>query len=102
MFIRQLGLFVQELEAGPFVFLLSHSIPVAYWDTRAEAVPPGRFRTDRNFNKSTTRHLNKWLRGKEYATIPHGMIVAAFQHISIYTATRAAEWPGLDRGSVTL
>lgn len=83
MKIRQLGLYAQELEAGPFLFLLSHSVPVAYRDARADAPPPGAFRTDRFFSKATTAHLNKWL-GKtgRYSTIPHDLIVDAFNSLS--------------------
>lgn len=98
MKLRQLGLGAQELEAGPFVFLISHSIPVAYRDTRPDAMPPGWFRTDRNFNKATTRHINKWLEKKRFATIPHDMIVAAFENISRYAPVPSVLWPGGQEG----
>ncbi len=84
MILRQLGLGVQELEAGPITILLSHSIPVAYRDIRPDAMPPGLYRTDMWFSKATTLHLNKWLHGKRYATLPHDLIVSAFQGISRY------------------
>lgn len=85
MKVRQLGLHAQELEAGPLKFLLSCSIPVAYRDTRENAMPPGWFRTDRRFSKATTRHLNAWLKGKRYATIPHDMILEAFDSVSRFS-----------------
>ena len=83
MRIRQLGLYAQELETGPFTFLLSHSVPVAYRDSRVDAQPPGLFRTDRYFSKATTAHINKWL-GKtpRVSTIPHDLIVTAFDGLS--------------------
>jgi hypothetical protein len=83
MKLRSLGLSAQELETGPFLFLLSHSLPVAYRDTRPEAMRPGLYRTDRVFNKSITRHINTWLRDKgQYATVPHDVIVSTFEEIS--------------------
>lgn len=65
------------------MFLLSYSIPVAYHDTSGTQTLSW-FKTDRNFNKATTRHLNKWLSGKRFATVPHDLIVEAFQQISRY------------------
>lgn len=88
MILRQLGLHVQELETGPLTFLLSRSIPVAYVDRREAALPPGVYRTDRYFSKATTAHLNKWLRDQSpYATIPHDLIVQAFQSVSRFSQT---------------
>lgn len=85
MKLRQLGLNTQELWDGPFVFFLSDSVPVAYRDLRADASPPGIYRTDAWFSKATTLRLNKWLHGKEYATVPHHLIVRAFEGLSRYT-----------------
>ena len=87
MRLRHLGLNVQELEAGPFLFLLSNSVPVAYADTRPEAMAPGVFRSDGYFGKATTRHQNKWLADRRpYATVPHDLVVQAFESVSRYTA----------------
>ena len=86
MKLRQLGLHVQELEAGPLLFLVSQSVPVAYVDMRPEAMRPGVFRSDGYFNKATTRHQNAWLRDKgQYATIPHELVVQAFESVSRYS-----------------
>jgi hypothetical protein len=83
--IRQIGLNAQELETGPFLFLLSHSIPVAYRDTRPNAMRPGLFRTDKFFSKSTARHINKWLNGKgPFSVIPHDVLVETFRGLSRY------------------
>ena len=71
MILRSLGLHAQELEVGPYIFLLSHSIPVAYRDRSSGAMPPGLYRTDRSFNKSVTRHLNTWIRGRQGAHTAH-------------------------------
>ena len=90
MRLRQLGFGVQELEAGPFLFLLSQSVPVAYVDRRPEAMAPGVFRSDGYFGKATTRHQNKWLNPKRpYAVLPHELVVQAFEQISRYTTTPA-------------
>lgn len=88
MKLRPLGFGVQELEAGPFVFLLSQSIPVAYRDARPEAGLPGVYRTDAWFSKATTAHLNKWLGKREYATIPHRLIIRAFEGLSRYSESQ--------------
>ena len=88
MILRQLGLYAQELESGPFTFLLSHSIPVAYRDARPEAPAPGLYRTDAWYSKGTTQHLNKWLasKGGRYSTVPHDLVLEAFQGISRYSS----------------
>jgi hypothetical protein len=96
--IHQLSLGVQELEAGPFLFLLSHSTPVAYVDRRPEAMAPGVYRSDVYIGKATTRHQNKWLQDKKpYATIPHDLVVKALDSISKY-----AEQPVHDGASKRL
>jgi hypothetical protein len=83
MRLRQLGLYAQELESGPFTFLLSHSVPVAYRDSRPDAIPPGMFRTERFFSKATTAHINKWVgKNPRVATVPHDLIVTAFDALS--------------------
>lgn len=88
MRLRQLGLHVQELEAGPLRFLISQSVPVAYQDMRPEAMPPGVFRSDAYFNKATTRHQNAWLKDKgPYSTVPHELVIQAFESVSRYTNT---------------
>jgi hypothetical protein len=85
MRIRELGLRSFELETGPFAFLVSHGVPVAYRDRRPEAAAPGLYRTDKAWGKATTRHLNSWLKGKgPYATLPHDLITEAFSSISRY------------------
>jgi hypothetical protein len=85
MRLRQLGLYAQELESGPFTFLISHSVPVAYRDSRPDAPAPGLFRTDAYFSKATSAHLNKWLGKARYSTIPHDLIVTAFNDLSKWT-----------------
>jgi hypothetical protein len=79
MLLRSLGLKAQELEAGPYRFLLADSVPVAYTDgTRW-------FRTTRYFRKGTTKALNKWLLDREVTHVDQDVIVQAFQGISRYT-----------------
>ena len=93
MILRQLGLNAQELEVGPYLFLISHSIPVAYRDRSSGAMPPGLYRTDRFFSKSVTRHINTWLKGQASSTVPHDVVVQAFQNVSKYTQPADADWP---------
>jgi hypothetical protein len=92
MILRQLGLNAQELEVGPYLFLLSHSIPVAYRDRSSGAMPPGLYRTDRQYNKSVTRHVNRWIGERQASTVPHDVIVAAFQAISKFAGQPAETW----------
>jgi hypothetical protein len=80
MRIRTLGLKVQELEAGPFTFLLVDSQPVAYADRSLDV--PRYFRTQDYIRKGVTKALNKWLRGKAVEVVPQASIVGAFQGIS--------------------
>jgi len=100
MKFRQLGLNAVEMEEGPFVFLLSHSIPVAYRDRRPEAPSPGVFRTDltrrtdSRFSKAVARHLNKWLEDKgPHSTVPHNQIVAALDGVGLYSSGGIAPTP---------
>jgi hypothetical protein len=94
MKFRQLGLNAVEMEEGPFVFLLSHSIPVAYRDRRPDARAPGVFRTDRKFGKAVARHVNKWLEDKgPHSTVPHDLIVAALDGVGLYSSGGAAPTP---------
>ena len=59
MLLRTLGLRTQELAAGPYRFLLSDSIPVAYTDGTHWYV------TEMYHNKGTTKRLNKWLHAND-------------------------------------
>ena len=93
MILRQLGLNAQELEVGPFVFLLSHSVPVAYRDRSSGAMPPGLYRTEKWFSKSVTRHINTWLRGRPSSTVPHDVVIEAFKSVSKYATEETNTWP---------
>jgi hypothetical protein len=59
MLLRTLGLRTQELAAGPYRFLLSDSIPVAYTDGDHWYV------TDLWHNKATTKRINRWLHSND-------------------------------------
>lgn len=79
MMLRSLGFQAQELEAGPFVFFLSDSIPVAYrqgdqW-----------FRTDAKVRKGQTRQINKWLDGRPAVTVPDAQLRLTFASLSRFT-----------------
>lgn len=92
MRLRDLGLRAQELESGPYTFLLSKSTPVAYRDTSTGG--PKWYRTEKFFSKGTTRHLNAWLKNKPHAIVPHEQIIAAWEGLS-----KHAE-PSVERRSV--
>ena len=91
-----------ELSDGPYVFLISHGIPVAYWDRTPSAMPPGLYRTDRALTRGSTRHLNIWLQehGNRFATLPHDQILSALDSLSRFTEQpfflrrrRKDDWP---------
>lgn len=93
MILRELGLRVQELETGPFKFLLVDSQPVAYHDSSIGAW----FRaqeyvsTTRYQGKGITKALNKWLKDQEVTSVPRAKIVEAFQGISRYASESLVE-----------
>ena len=92
MKLREVGLRAIELETGPMVFLISHGQPVAYADRRPDAPAPGVYRTDRAFSKATTRHLNLWLKQRgAFATLPHDLIVQAFNGVSRFSQPGEAQ-----------
>lgn len=82
MKVKTLGLRVQELETGPYTFLLVDSIPIAYRDRSPEAPRPGVFKTDRRFNKAATRAQNKWLATQPFEVVSQGQIEEIFRSVS--------------------
>ena len=83
MRIRGLGLRAQELEAGPYRFLLSDSIPVAYTDGATW------YKTVQYFDKATTKRLNRWFHdkasGMPVASVPQSEIVSVFESVSRFS-----------------
>lgn len=77
---------MQELETGPYTFLLVDSIPVAYRDRSPEAVAFGLYKTDRRFNKAATRAQNKWLGRERFSVVPHEQIVEVYRSVSRFGA----------------
>jgi hypothetical protein len=75
MILRHLGLYVQELEAGPYRFLLVDSVPVAYTDGTTW------YRTSQYFRKGATKALNKWLRDRPVQLIEQSAIGTLFQSL---------------------
>ncbi len=63
--IHQLGSNMVELELGDTWILFSYSTPVA-----ARVPGEGWFRTEKFHSMTTSRHINKWLGGREAATMP--------------------------------
>jgi len=93
MILRELGLRVQELETGPYVFLLVDSMPVAYQDKDRGAWyrPQEYVSTPRYMGKNVTKALNKWLKEKPVTVVPRAHIVTAFQGLSRYTPDAVAD-----------
>ena len=48
-----------ELTLGDITILFSYKTPVAGWDSE------GAFRTSQHYSSTTTRHINKYLGGKD-------------------------------------
>lgn len=91
MKVKTLGLRVQELETGPYTFLLVDSIPVAYRDRSPEAPGPGVFKTERRFNKAATRAENKWLHGLPFKVVSHDQIEEVFRSVSKFGESEPQE-----------
>ena len=59
MKLKNIGSNMTELDLGRVTILFSYSTPVAGMDEQ------GMFRTDRQYSPTTTRHINKYLGGKD-------------------------------------
>jgi len=59
MKIKSIGSNMTELNINGLSVLFSYSTPVAGWDDS------GAFRTSNHYSATTTKHINKYLRGKD-------------------------------------
>lgn len=59
MRIKPLASNMTELTVGNITILFSYKTPVAGWDSE------GAFRTSQHYSSTTTRHINKYLGGKD-------------------------------------
>ena len=59
MKLKAIGSNMTELNINGVSVLFSYSTPVAGWDDR------GAFRTSTHYSTTTTRHINKYLGGKD-------------------------------------
>lgn len=64
MKLTHLGANMTELNMGKFTVFYSYNTPVAYMDNTNGK----RYRTDKFWSKTTTRHLNFWLDRGYYET----------------------------------
>ena len=65
MQIKNIGSNMTELNLNGISVLFSYETPVAGWDDE------GAFRTDEKFSVTTSKHINKYLGGKDIGrTIP--------------------------------
>jgi hypothetical protein len=81
MRVRQLGLRAIELEVGPYTFLLSDAVPIAYRDESGYVRSDNRgIRGDDKPSKLASRHVNKWLKdkGARARVVPQADIMALF------------------------
>jgi hypothetical protein len=82
MRVRQLGLRAIELEVGPYTFLLSDAVPIAYRDESGyiRSDNRGDIRGDDKPSKLASRHVNHWLkqRGAKARVMPQAEIEALF------------------------
>lgn len=54
-----------EVDTEKYTVLVSYSTPVAYYNK----ISGGLYRTDKFWSKTTSRHINKWLDGREAETM---------------------------------
>ena len=64
--LSPIGSNVTELDKGDVTILFSYSTPVAAWDRSIGKY----FRTAQSFSRTTTKHINKWLKGKPADFMP--------------------------------
>jgi hypothetical protein len=65
MKLRNVGSNMTELDlTGGNTVLFSYETPVA------ASTPDGFVRTDKHHSPTTSRHINKWLEGREAKTVP--------------------------------
>jgi hypothetical protein len=71
MKIEPIGSNMTELTFSDKSVLFSYSTPVAGWDIA------GAFRTDQHYSATTTKHINKYLGGKDIGrVVPQSFIEA--------------------------
>jgi hypothetical protein len=69
MKLRNIGSNMTELEINSTSVLFSYETPVAGWDSK------GAFRTDTRYSSTTSKHINKYLGGKDIGrTVPQSYI----------------------------
>ena len=69
MKLRNIGSNMTELEINGTSILFSYETPVAGWDNK------GAFRTDTRYSSTTSKHINKYLGGKDIGrTVPQSYI----------------------------
>jgi hypothetical protein len=61
--LKKVGSNMTELEVGNTSILFSYQTPVAGWDDR------GAFRSSDWFSTTTTKHINKYLGGKDIGRV---------------------------------
>tara|TARA_R110000787_G_scaffold60210_1_gene136486 strand:- start:440 stop:700 length:261 start_codon:yes stop_codon:yes gene_type:complete len=70
MQIKSIGSNMTELQIMGMSILFSYETPVAGWDDK------GAFRTDEKFSSTTSKHINKYLGGKDIGrTVAQSYIV---------------------------
>ena len=68
--LKQIGCNMTELKLNRNLILFSYSTPVAYED-----IPTGNcWHTDKFFSRTTTRHINQWLGGRESAKVSQSLL----------------------------
>ena len=69
MQIKPIASNMTELQILGMSILFSYQTPVAGWDDK------GAFRTEQNFSATTSKHINKYLGGKDIGrTVPQSYI----------------------------
>ena len=63
MKVRKIGSNMTELEVGNITIMFSYSTPVAGQDDE------GLFRTAQRYSSTTSRHINKYLEGKDVGRV---------------------------------
>jgi hypothetical protein len=72
MKIKSIGSNMTLLETDRYHVLFSYETPVAFWDSETATFA----RTARKWSVTTSRHINKWLDGREAEVLPQEQIEA--------------------------
>lgn len=77
--LHPLGPNMNEVETEDVLVLFSYSTPVAYQDKNTGEF----YRTEEHYSVTTSRHINKWLEGREAVEVPQDQLTSLLRTAGI-------------------